>query len=103
MNDVRRTYALPLNESPAQAERPSLEGMISVLTDKVELACKQVDDLHSRLDSVLYPVPPSPAVDTLNKLPSPVAPQSIERLELLCRKLDKINDNINTIQSRLCL
>ncbi len=103
MNDVRRTYALPPSEPPAQVERPSLEGMISVLTDKVEFACKQIDDLHSRLDSVLYPVPPLPAVDTLNKLPSPVVPQSIERLESLCRKLDKINANINTIQSCLCL
>ena len=103
MNDMKRAYAsLPSNEPVPQVERPSLESMISVLTDKVEFANKQIDDLHGSLNSVLYPVPPSPAVDTMGKS-TPVVPPSIERLESLCRKLDKINDNINSIQSRLCL
>lgn len=104
MNDAKRAYAISSAEQPVTS-RPSLEGTINVLIDKIEYTIKQSEELHSLLGSILYPLAPTPADPGANMKTSmqPVLPKSIERLESLCHKLDKLNDELSSIQSRLCL
>lgn len=102
MNDAKRAYAAAVNE-PQTTSRPSLEGMIGVLTDKIEYANKQAEELHTSLVSILYPLPPT-GIGVDNKKDTQLTlPPAVERLESLCRKLDKLNDELGSIQSRLCL
>lgn len=104
MNDAKRVYGLGIGlvESPSSSGRPCLEGTISALTDKIEYACKECEELHSGLGSVLYPQPPTEAVESLKQTTS-VVPPAIERLEALSRKMDRLNAVLGSIQSRLCL
>lgn len=101
MND-KRTYAA-VTELQGTS-RPSLEGMINVLTDKLDYVTKQAGELHSLLGSILYPLPPTGVGISGNlKDVQPTLPPAIERLDSLCRKLDKLNDDLSSIQSRLCI
>lgn len=90
-------------EPPIATSRSSLEGMISVLADKIDCAYKQAEELHNSLNSVLYPEPPAEPVGENLKQSAPVVPPAIERLEALCRKMGRLNDGLGSIQSRLCL
>ena len=105
MNDAKRVYGLGVSvaESP-DACRTSLEGMISVLADKIDYAYKQAEELHNKLQSVLYPdSAPASGENIKQPVPIPVVPPAIERLETLCRRMDRLNDGLSSIQSRLCL
>lgn len=98
-----RGLCAQVESSPIATSRASLEGMISVLADKIDYAYKQAEELHNSLSSVLYPDPPAQSVGENIKQPTPVVPPAIERLEALCRRMDRLNDGLGSIQSRLCL
>lgn len=106
MNDTKRVYNEGVNavKSPATTSRQSLEKMISLLADKIDYAYKQAEELHNNLSSVLYPDPPQTVSGDLKQaVPQPAAPPVIERLDELCRRIDKLNDGLGSIQSQLCL
>lgn len=98
-----RGLCAQVESSPIATSRSSLEGMISVLADKIDYAYKQAEELHNSLSSVLYPEPPAQPVGENIKQSAPVVPPAIERLDALCCRMDKLNEGLVSIQSRLCL